>query len=241
MRTGRTVAKSATKSTAKRRAKRETKRPRTRLAPMQRSEQIVRGAIRFFAERGFSGQTRELAQQLGISQGLLYRYFPTKEMLIERIYEELFVSRMKPEWDVGLSDRSTPLLSRLTRFYLDYATMLHDDEWGRIYLYSGLGGAGIAQRFANYVMQNIFTRVIEELRREFRLPGLMVKPMTEPESEMMWALHGSIFYIGIRKWVYRVEPPDDVEGTLRRMVAQFYANARDLMLAKKSGRKRAPG
>jgi AcrR family transcriptional regulator len=226
------------KSKVKRRVKQGTSRPRTRLTPMQRSDQILRGAIHFFAERGFSGQTRELAQQLGISQGLLYRYFPTKEMLIERIYEELFVSRMKPEWDVGLSDRATPLLSRLTRFYLDYATMLHDDEWGRIYLYSGLGGSTIAQRFAGHVTQNIFTRIIEELRREFRLPGLMVKPMTEPESELMWSLHGSIFYIGIRKWVYRVEPPADVQGTVRRMVAQFYGNARDLMLPKKPARKR---
>jgi AcrR family transcriptional regulator len=232
--------RNVSKSQAVRRVERGVahKRPRTRLTPMQRSDQILRGAILFFAERGFSGQTRELAQQLGISQGLLYRYFPTKEMLIERIYEELFVSRMKPEWDVGLSDRSTPLLSRLTRFYLDYATMLHDDEWGRIYLYSGLGGSDIARRFASHVTQNIFTRVIEELRREFRLPGLMAKPMTEPESELMWALHGSIFYIGIRKWVYRLDPPNDVEGAVRRIVAHFYGNARELMLAKKTSRKR---
>jgi AcrR family transcriptional regulator len=205
------------------------KKPRQRLAPRQRSEQIVRGAIGFFAERGFGGQTRELAQQLGISQGLLYRYFPTKEMLIERIYEEVFLRRFKPEWDVDLSNRTVPMRTRLICFYLDYATMLHDYEWGRIYLYSGLGGSTIARRFANHVLGNVFTRVIAELRHESGLPDLAEKPMTEQETEMMWSLHASIFYIGIRKSVYHVDPPRDVPATVTQMVENFYNNARQLM------------
>lgn len=212
-------------------------KPRTRLAPEARSDQILRGAIQFFAERGFGGQTRDLADQLGISQALLYRYFPTKEMLIERIYEELFVRRFKPEWDVLLSARTEPLLSRLTRFYLDYSKMLHDYEWGRIYLYSGLGGSKIAQRFADHVTQSIFTRVIAELRHEFRLPDLSKVTMTEPELELMWSLHGSIFYIGIRKSVFHLEPPHDIAGTVKRGVESFYANARAIMSGT-AGRKR---
>jgi len=208
--------------------KARAKQARTRLAPRQRSDQILHGAIRFFAERGFGGQTRELAQQLGISQGLLYRYFPTKEMLIERIYEELFVQRFMPEWDVNLSNRSVPLLRRLIHFYLDYATMLHDYEWSRIYLYSGLGGSTIARRFAEHVRQSIFTRVVAELRHEWRLPGLATIPMSEHEKEMMWGLHGSIFYIGIRKSVYYVDLPRDVPGTVKLLVESFYSNARRL-------------
>jgi AcrR family transcriptional regulator len=205
------------------------KKPRSRLAPRQRSEQILRGAISFFAERGFGGQTRELAQQLGISQGLLYRYFPTKEMLIERIYEEVFVRRFKPQWDIDLSNRGVPMLTRLVRFYLDYATMLHDYEWARIYLYSGLGGSTIARRFVERVTGSVYTRVIAELRHEWRLPDLATKPMTELESELLWSLHGSIFYIGIRRSVYHVDGPRDVPATVRQVVENFYNNARELM------------
>lgn len=229
------MAKTLRPSTTRKAGK--TAKPRTRLAPEQRADQILQGAIAFFAERGFGGQTRDLAEQLGISQALLYRYFPTKEMLIERIYEELFVRRLKPEWDVILSTRNAPLLSRLTRFYLDYSKMLHDYEWGRIYLYSGLGGSKIAQRFADHVTQSIFTRVIAELRHEFRLPDLSKLPITEPELELMWGLHGSIFYIGIRKSVYHLEPPHDIAGTVTRGVESFYANARDIM-KRKDDRKR---
>lgn len=209
--------------------KRIVKKPptrRTRLTPEERSTQILQGAIRFFAERGFGGQTRELAQQLGITQGLLYRYFPTKDLLIERIYEELFVKRLKPEWDRDLADRSTPLLPRLLRFYLDYAVMLHDYEWGRIYLYSGLGGATIARRFVSQIKQGLFRRVLGELRHDLRLPGIEQVPITEAESELMWSLHGSIFYIGIRMSVYGVAPPSNIPGAVTQLVERFYANAR---------------
>lgn len=204
---------------------------RTRLAPEERSDQIVRGAIRFFAERGFGGQTRELAQQLGITQGLLYRYFPTKELLIERIYEELFVKRLKPEWEMRLFDRTQPLLPRLIQFYLHYATVLHDYEWGRIYLYSGLGGAPIAQRFVHQITEGLFRRVIDELRHEFGLPDLAKMPMNEPETELMWGLHGSIFYIGIRVSVYDVAPPSDIPGAVTLLVKNFYESARTIMRA----------
>jgi AcrR family transcriptional regulator len=219
------------KKTVKKR-KKVAKKPRRRLAPDARSEQILRGAISFFAERGFGGQTRELASQLGISQGLLYRYFPTKELLIERIYEEVFLRRFKPKWDADLSDRQVPVLQRLVGFYLDYATMLHDYEWGRIYLYSGLGGSGIARRFADHVQGSIFTRVIGELRHEWKLPDFAKKPMSEEEAEMMWSLHGSIFYIGVRKSVYHVDPPRDVPATVQRIVENFYSSAHTLMVGK---------
>lgn len=154
-------------------------RKRTRLEPGERSMQILRGAIAFFAERGFGGQTRELAQQLGISQGLLYRYFPTKDLLIERIYEELFVKRIRPEWEAGLMNCAEPLLPRLIAFYLNYATILHDYEWGRIYLYSGLGGAPIAKRFVHQTTQGLYRRVIGELRHELALPDLDTVAMTD--------------------------------------------------------------
>ena len=209
------------------RAKRGIKR--VRLSPEARSDLILRGAIRFFAERGFQGQTRDLAKQLGISTGLLFRYFPTKDALIDRIYEEIFEGRWKPEWDEILGNRSRDLRERLIAFYLDYSQMLHDYEWGRIYLYSGLGGAGIAQRFARMVTDRVYARVVDELRHEFGRQDLAAEPLSEPEIELMWSLHGSIFYIGLRKWVYNVGGPSDVPGTVTQIVERFYVNAGELM------------
>jgi AcrR family transcriptional regulator len=67
-----------------------------RLAAAEREQQIIAEAVRFFAEVGFTGQTRELAQRLHITQPLLYRYFPTKQDLIERVYKDVFFKRIDP-------------------------------------------------------------------------------------------------------------------------------------------------
>src|SRR6266704_4117545 len=55
-----------------------------RLAPEVREHQIVLKAMDHFATHGFSGSTRELARQLGVTQPLLYRYFPSKETACRR-------------------------------------------------------------------------------------------------------------------------------------------------------------
>ncbi len=49
---------------------------RARLAPEARERLILDEAIRYFSDVGFGGQTRELSRRLGITQPLLYRYFP---------------------------------------------------------------------------------------------------------------------------------------------------------------------
>jgi AcrR family transcriptional regulator len=218
--------------------KRERKKlERVRLLPDDRAQQILSGAILFFAERGFEGQTRELTSRLGISKGLLYRYFPGKDALIDRVYEEVLIGRWSPRWDEMIADRSTKLLPRLKDFYVQYALkMLHNYEWVRIYLLSGLAGASINRRFGNFVAEHVFRPVLNELRHEFKLPDIQKLPASEPEMELMWGLHGAIFYIGIRKWVYHVEIPKDAEGAVELLVDGLYANASKLMAeARKSG------
>src|ERR1700704_2652866 len=85
---------SVVKPSARARPRSATRGP-PRLDPTQREAIITREAVAFFAECGFEGQTRQLAKRLRITQPLLYRYFPTKEALIERVYQEVFVGRWK--------------------------------------------------------------------------------------------------------------------------------------------------
>lgn len=206
---------------------------RVRLNPGDREQQILTGAISYFAERGFDGPTRELTSRLGVSKGLLYRYFPGKDALIDRVYEEIFLGRWDQSWNQLISDRSLDLLSRLKTFYIQYADkMLHNYEWVRIYMLSGLAGASINRRFGDFVAEHVFKPVIDELRHEFKLPDLRRLPASEREMELMWGLHGAVFYIGIRKWIYHVAVPKDAEGAVALLVDGLYANASKLMLAK---------
>lgn len=42
----------------------------------EREQFILKEAVRFFAERGFEGQARELAKRIGITHSAIYRHFP---------------------------------------------------------------------------------------------------------------------------------------------------------------------
>jgi AcrR family transcriptional regulator len=220
------LSKPPTRTTTR---KKSVVRERSRLSPELRAKQILEGAIAFFAEHGFSGQTRELTAELGISKGLLYRYFPSKDALIDRVYEDVFLHRWNPDWDRTIADRGQPLADRLAAFYVDYAAVILAYDWVRIYLFSGLAGASLNRRYARRVEERIYKRVIGELRHEFGFPPLDEIGASEPELEMMWNLHGSIFYIGLRKWVYGIETSIDVEAAVRRMVEGLYAGAKATM------------
>ena len=62
---------------------------RRRMAPGDRRSMILDEAAEFFATNGPAASTRALAKALGITQALLYRYFPSKEALYQEVFEHL--------------------------------------------------------------------------------------------------------------------------------------------------------
>src|SRR5215475_13433540 len=54
-----------------------------------RREQIIDAALRVFAQKGFARATnRDVAQEAGITTGLIYYYFKSKEDLLKAALEE---------------------------------------------------------------------------------------------------------------------------------------------------------
>ena len=52
-------------------------------------ERIIQGAIKCFAQRGYSGcKISTLAEYIGIAQGTVYSYFPSKEAIFEAIIQK---------------------------------------------------------------------------------------------------------------------------------------------------------
>ena len=185
---------------------------RQRLSPAERERQIVDGAIQFFAEAGFSGQTRELAQRLGITQPLLYRYFPTKQDLIERVYDELFAGRWKPEWGGLISDRSRPLRERLIDFYRAYADKALTYEWIRIYMFAGLAGEDINRRYIDLLEARLLEPVCTEIRAAAGAPAPTEEPLTSRELETAWHIHAAVFYYFVRKYIYETKVEPDLDA-----------------------------
>src|SRR5215212_12065912 len=93
-----------------------TERPptaRQRLAAARR-EQILETALGLFAERGFDGtSTRQIAKEVGIAEGLIFHYFPTKARLLTAILEDrlegrrAFRTRLRPLLE-GASGEGVP-------------------------------------------------------------------------------------------------------------------------------------
>ena len=77
-----------------------------RLSPDDRRKEFVAKATEFFSEEGFGGGTRDLARRLGVTQPLLYRYFPSKDDLIKEVYRTVYLEPFDPGWDRLLADRS---------------------------------------------------------------------------------------------------------------------------------------
>jgi AcrR family transcriptional regulator len=192
-----------------------------RLPPAERRADIIRKACGFFAERGFEGGTRELARELGITQPLLYRYFPAKEDLIHEVYKSVYLDRWNPQWDTILRDRQQPLRDRLQTFYEAYTGAIFTREWLRIYLFSGLKGVEINKWYVGFVEDRILTLIVEEYRYEAGLPASK-RPLSQ-ELELAWLLHGGIFYYGVRKYIYGLPVLEDK--------TQVIANALDVFLA----------
>ncbi len=198
----------------------------TRLSRAERERQIIQAAIRFFAEVGFAGRTRELAERAGITQPLLYRYFATKRALIDRVFEEVFLKRMDPHWGQLIANRSRPLEERLVEFYAVYSRATYTYEWIRIYMFSALMGNNFNRRYIGIVEDTILKPICNEIRHYCGLPGADVIPISELELEHLWVMHGGLFYYAVRKYIYHSRVGDDFLAVVKRVVVAMLKRAR---------------
>src|SRR5204862_4420238 len=93
--------------------------PRKRLSHDERKALILHRAADYLSENGFPVRTRRLAAAAGISQRLIYYFFPNKSALIEEVYNRSIQGPFKAIWFADLSDRSRPVAERLRSFYAD--------------------------------------------------------------------------------------------------------------------------
>jgi AcrR family transcriptional regulator len=204
---------------------------RKNMRAAEREKVILESAIGFFAEHGFEGQTRELAKRIGITHSAIYRHFPSKEALIERVYEHVYLGGWQKHWAGLILDRSLPLQTRLTRFYCEYADRIFSFAWVRIFVFSGLKSFDINARYLAMVMETIGRPALLEMRHELGTALPSGLPITGREQELFWGLHGRIFYVALRKFVYGTQVPEGPERdvVIADGVRQFMLGAREMI------------
>lgn len=200
--------------------------PRRRKSSEQRAADIVAAAAEHFAEVGFGGSTRDIAKRVGVTQPLLYRYFPTKDDLIEAVYQTVYLEQWDENWDKGLKDRSIPVRARFEAFYADYARTTFTPTWLRLSYYAGLRGADINQWYNHLVEELILKQLVREHRVELGHPDeTYVAPA---ELEPAWQMHGGLLHHGWRKHVLNLRVAPDINVVIADALDMYFAVAENV-------------
>ncbi len=170
---------------------------RKRLSAQARRAEIVEAAIELFSETGFDGSTRDVARRAGITQPLLYRYFPNKENLIEAVYSRVFLETWDKQWDGLLQDRTHPVRERFQRFYEAYTETVFQPVWLRLWYFALLRDADVHAWYREVVQEQILKPLVRERRAELGVSQAFA--VTAEELEIAWLLHGGLLNYGLRQ------------------------------------------
>lgn len=163
----------------------------SRMTAGGRREQILRGSMELFARKGFRGTTtRELAQHLGISEALMFKYFPSKKALYRAIIqkktdgsEEMF---FPAEAIQAKDDRQ--VFRSIASYLISKNT--EDPVFMRLIQYSALEGHDLARIFIeNHAMER--TKLLSGYIRQRIKEGAFrkVPPLLAARAFMGMAIH----------------------------------------------------
>jgi AcrR family transcriptional regulator len=143
-----------------------TQKKRKRLTSAQRRDLIVDKAIRLFAHQGFRAtRVKDIAEEVGTSDALVFQHFPTKRELYDAILEALGTRKhfteieqllyYEPEYD--LED----VLTRLSTWVVGHAE--NEPAWLRLILYASLEQDEATADLAHEHFQRIIDYVAYEI------------------------------------------------------------------------------
>lgn len=194
-----------------------------REASQQRAEAIVTAAAEHFSEVGFAGSTREIAKRVGVTQPLLYRYFPTKDDLIEAVYRTVYLEQWNTDWDGALKDRTRSTKDRFRSFYCEYAQTAFKPVPLRLSYFAGLRGAEINQWYNDLIEELILKQLVREHRVELGLPDASY--VSPGELEPAWQIHGGLMHYGWRKYILNLRVAPDIVQVISDNLDMYFCVA----------------
>jgi AcrR family transcriptional regulator len=212
-------------------ARRKPAKQVTRRMPQEsRRQVIIEQAIRFFAEKGFGATTRELAQRIGVTQPLLFQHFPTKTHLVAAVFDSLFERMSGRDWRTALDTGSGTLRERLIDFFHSYANELYDFHWIRIYMFAGLEGGAFNRMYIARLTEPLLREIAIRIRVELGFGRCAPAEVSRQELELLWLLHGGIYYSAIRKQIYGMTVESaDLRENIQYGVDGVMAGMRELL------------
>ena len=141
-----------------------------RLSARDRRQQILEVASGIFARKGYDGATtREIAEEAGVNEALLFRHFPTKDNLYWTMLEELCRissrrERMEKTLQKGGSDFE--VFRAIARDMLERSP--RDRELTRLLWFTALENHELSTRFFNSFIAGYFEALAGYIRGRIR-------------------------------------------------------------------------
>ena len=163
----------------------------SRMTAGGRREQILQGSMKLFAEKGFRGTTtREIAQGIGISEALMFKYFPSKEALYQAIIRKRTdgsEEMLFPKEAIQAKD-DQQVFQAIASYFIRKNT--EDPTFMRLILYSSLEGHDLSNIFfENHATER--TRLLSKyIRQRIKEKAFKkVPPMLAARAFMGMVIH----------------------------------------------------
>jgi len=118
----------------------------------ERRRQLIQVAIRLFSQKGFRGTTtKEIALAAGITEGIIFRHFPTKDDLYVAILDYKASQSPVEKWLDELRQLATGRDDEALFRAVASRILTHhrkDEDFMRLMLYSALEGHDLARAFS---------------------------------------------------------------------------------------------
>ncbi|MCT7374697.1 hypothetical protein [Chelativorans salis] len=117
-----------------------------------------------------------------------------------------------------------PLEQSLHRFYKRFVAGSSEPRM-RLFIRAGLDGHSWPTRRGNTLTGRLFLPAIAALRKAASLPGLEEQPAMRGERELVMMLHASMVFLGIRRHIYGMPMPSNLDDVVSLYVRTFVEGA----------------
>lgn len=196
---------------------------RRRFSKEERTRQMLEAAVHYFAQNGFETSTRAFAGSIGVDQALIYRHFASKEALITATLDQA-VDMNITRADTGEDTR--PIREIVLERYQNLVTA---EGFVPMLLLIRAGLSRLAWPAIETTTQTggyLFT-LIASLRRSAGLPALDDVALMRGERELVMTVHAPCTYLAIRRHIFDIDLPDDLQDLVAYYVDTFFASATD--------------
>ena len=139
---------------------------RTVKDPDTRKQEILVGALKVFSQKGYEKTTiTDIAKELGISQGLCYRYYTSKEEIYDAALEEYAEHIVRRNLDRFSKEKGS--IKEKIRAYSGKMEEYRDPEKDNELLYSLFHGQN-SQKMHDQLMLKVAAKLIPHIQKELK-------------------------------------------------------------------------